>query len=187
MRKPCARDRVNQQNKENPYFKITEGGHFMAMSKALQTRHWWEEIDASIGSRCLGQPTWLSRSREQATSKTGKVDADQPTLSHSSPDKSKDVAIYPTLHAERRMAQRNLSDEEVAYVLLYGQTWHKAGAVISYLRRKDLPHVAQTDQRWQQLIGAAVVMTADERIVLTAYRNRQSGLRNIKCKPDYGW
>ena len=85
------------------------------------------------------------------------------------------------------MAQRNLSDEEVAVVLLYGQIWHKAGAVISYLRQKDLPQAAQSDQRWQQLIGAIVVTTTDERIVLTAYRNRRSGLRKIKRKPDYGW
>jgi len=83
------------------------------------------------------------------------------------------------------MAQRNLSEEEISYVLLHGQAWHKAGAVITHLRRKDIP---QADRGRQELIGATVVIEPDNRqTVLTVYRNRRAGLGKIKRKPDYGW
>lgn len=91
-----------------------------------------------------------------------------------------------THHAEHRQAQRNLSDRDIAYVLLYGQRFHKAGAVIVHLRAKDLPYADRADQRCQKLVGTTVVLTrTGRRRVLTAYRNRRSGLRHIKRKQDY--
>lgn len=94
--------------------------------------------------------------------------------------------LHLTGHAKRRLAQRNLSNEEIGYVLLYGQTWHKAGATITFLREKDIPFADCADQRLHQLIGAIVITTDSEQVVLTAYRNRRSGLHKIKQKPDYG-
>ena len=91
-----------------------------------------------------------------------------------------------TRHAEYRKAQRNLSDRDIDYVLLYGQRFNKAGAVLVHLRAKDLPYLDRADQRCQKLVGTTVVLTKQgRRRVLTAYRNRRSGLRHIKRKIGY--
>ncbi|MEM7032994.1 MAG: hypothetical protein AAF629_25815 [Chloroflexota bacterium] len=92
-----------------------------------------------------------------------------------------------TLHAALRFAQRNLSDRDIGYILLYGQYFHKSGVIIVYLRQKDVPHFDQANQRYQKLIGTTVVMTrSGHRRIITAYRNRQTGLRHIKRQRDYG-
>lgn len=157
----------------------------MARLKALQTRQWWEEFEAPAGVRYMGQPAWLSAGQTQRSLNPDKIGAGQPTTNTVSLAQPDDTTIRITLHAERRMAQRNLTNKEVGIVVLYGQTWHKTGAIIRYLRRKDMPHAVRADERWQRLVGATVVMARDERTVITAYRN--SGLKYIRCKPDYGW
>ena len=160
----------------------------MAMSKALRARQYWAEIDISNGTRYVSHPNWLSRKRKLENSEPNKTDDDiQTTGRQHSPDTPQGQLISLTLHARHRMAQRNLSTEEIESVLLYAQTWHKAGAVIWYLRRKDLPTIARSNQRWQQLVGTTIVMNENERTILTAYRNRDSGLHHIKCKPNFGW
>lgn len=160
----------------------------MAKSKALQSQQWWEEIGNSTKVRCTVQPLWLDRARWQILPKPKETNNKQSEPIFIYDNNAATSAIRLTAHAELRLAQRNLSIDEIGYVLLYGQTWHKAGAVIKYLRRKDIPGTDQADQRRQRLIGATVVLTADgERVVLTAYRNRRCGLKKIKTKPEYGW
>lgn len=88
-------------------------------------------------------------------------------------------------HSSRRTAQRNLSPEAVGYVLAYGQRFHRAGALICYLRGRDVPEWDRANDRWARLAGTAVILTRDGRTVITAWRNRRSGLRRIKHKPAY--
>jgi hypothetical protein len=157
----------------------------MARSKAWQAQQWWTEINSLTRGRCIAQFDWDEPTSQSVIARSKPVN-NYPPASTQSSFAYVDMALAPTWHAQQRMAQRNLSAAEIEYVLLYGQSWHKAGAIIVYLRRKDLPSSDQLDQRWQQLIGTTVVMsTISERVVLTAYRNRRSGLRQIKRKPDY--
>jgi hypothetical protein len=70
--------------------------------------------------------------------------------------------------------------------MCYGQRFHRAGALIYYLRRRDVPEWDRADDRWMKLVGTAVVLTKDGRTVLTTWRNRRNGLKHIKRKPLKG-
>lgn len=87
----------------------------------------------------------------------------------------------PSDHAEIRMAQRNVSFEDIVFVLDHGRKMHKAGAVFYFLRKCDIP------QGWQRefgrLEGTTVVLSRETATIITVYRNRQTGLRRVKRKP----
>ena len=88
-------------------------------------------------------------------------------------------------HTQLRMAQRNLSLDDVQYVMEYAQKLHKAGALIFYLRKKDIPTWDQPNARIARLAGTAVVVTRDGRLVMTTWRNLRTGLHHVKKKPDF--
>jgi len=88
-------------------------------------------------------------------------------------------------HALVRLAHRNLNPDEIDYVIQYGQCFHQAGALIYYLRKRDLPAWDRLDDHWLRLAGTAVILTKDGRRVITTWRNPQRGLKHIKCKPKY--
>ena len=88
-------------------------------------------------------------------------------------------------HAKIRAAQRNLSVNEIGYVITYGKKFHKAGALIYYLRKRDIPGWDCADPQWARLAGTAVIMAKDGRRVITVWRNRSKGLKRIKRKPEY--
>jgi hypothetical protein len=58
--------------------------------------------------------------------------------------------------------------------------------VIVHLRGKDIPRWRQHDRRYARLEGTTVVLGRDREVVITAYRNREGGLHEIKCKRRYG-
>lgn len=88
-----------------------------------------------------------------------------------------------TQHASWRMAQRNLSQQDVHFILRYGQKLHRAGAIIFYLRQRDIPPDKQADKSYARLEGTAVVTNRHFSRILTVYRNRRRGLQQIKQKP----
>lgn len=89
------------------------------------------------------------------------------------------------LHATQRAAQRNVSLEEIKYVINNGTRLHRAGAVFCYLRECDLSDDEQKDNDLTRLIGTAVVLTRDRKTVLTVWRNRKDGLTRIRRKEKY--
>jgi hypothetical protein len=87
-----------------------------------------------------------------------------------------------TDHSRRQAARRGLSHDELEYVLFHASHYHRAGAIIYYLREDDLP-VADRNQAYAcRLVGTAVVMARDRRTIITVWRNRQSGLNHILRK-----
>lgn len=93
--------------------------------------------------------------------------------------------FYLTDHAEQRMAQRNLSWDDIHIVLMCGQRFHKAGAIFIYLRSRDIPDELQADNRFARLEGTTVVVSRDEMgQILTVYRNRQGGAGHIRRKKN---
>lgn len=88
-------------------------------------------------------------------------------------------------HARLRTAQRNLAPDQVRYVMTYGQRVHRAGALIYFLRRRDIPEWDQSADRWARLEGTAVILTKDGRRLITAWRNRRDGLKQIRRKAKY--
>lgn len=80
-------------------------------------------------------------------------------------------------HAAQRMAQRNLDVGDLAIVLRYGRTEHRAGAKFYFLAERDLP--PGTERELSRLVGTIVVTEGEW--IITVYRNRD-GLAKIKHK-----
>lgn len=89
-------------------------------------------------------------------------------------------------HSALRAAQRNLSAEEIQFVIQHGVRFHRSGAVIHFLRRCDLPSDCWGNGDLERLIGTAAVLSKDERTLITVWRNRRSGLKRIRLKPEFG-
>jgi hypothetical protein len=96
--------------------------------------------------------------------------------------KRTEIAPRLTHHARKRMAQRNVTDEDLGLVLKYGARVYAAGAVFYYLGATHIPPHRRNDPSLTRLHGATIVLAADHSCVLTVYRNRQNGLRYIKRK-----
>ncbi len=93
--------------------------------------------------------------------------------------------FLPVDHAKKRMAQRNLSLQDVHFVIKHGQELHRAGAVFFFLRKRDIPEKLQVDSTYTRLEGTVVVVSRHTPLITTVYRNRKHGLGHIKRK--IGW
>ena len=76
-------------------------------------------------------------------------------------------------HALVRMSQNAIAQDEIHYVITYGQRFHRAGAVFFYLQKRDIPDWDRLDDRWVRLAGTAVILTKDRRLVITVWRNQR--------------
>ncbi len=101
-------------------------------------------------------------------------------IDHHEPDLT---GLRPSCHAMLRMAQWNLSLDDVRFVLDHGQRLHRAGAIFVYLRAKDIPRSERRQSHFARLEGATVVVSPNKPIIITVYRRRDGGLQNIKRKP----
>ena len=90
-----------------------------------------------------------------------------------------------TAHAIRRASQRNLTHQDIDYVLQHGSRIYKAGACFYYLCRKDIPSEDQQEDEITRLEGTAVVLDPEQEMILTVYRNRERGFKDIRKKEDY--
>ncbi len=92
-----------------------------------------------------------------------------------------------TDHAAERMAQRNLSEKDLAFVLEYGQHYNRSGAEIYFLGRSDLPKEKRRKSTFSRLEGTVVITARNQTppCVITVYRNRKNGLKCVKQKPHY--
>jgi hypothetical protein len=94
--------------------------------------------------------------------------------------------LYSTAHALHRQAQRNLSDDDVQFVLRNGRRVHCAGALHVFLGGRDIPADKELARRYARLEGTVLVLahTADGLALVTAYRNRR-GLKAVRAKAKY--
>lgn len=94
--------------------------------------------------------------------------------------------VQYTFHALNRQAQRNLSDDDIRFVLRYGRRVHNAGALHVFLAWRDIPANKTLAQRYGRLEGTVLVLqnTAGEWTLITAYRNRR-GLKAVRTKTKY--
>lgn len=88
-------------------------------------------------------------------------------------------------HALQRMAQRNLSHEQTSFILRFGRYYHRAGAVLVHLRRKDIPSDLRANDIFARLEGTTVVLSRENWSVVTVWRNRGKGLQHIRGKPRF--
>lgn len=82
-------------------------------------------------------------------------------------------------HARERIARRNLSAEDLEYVLQHGHRLRVTGVRIYHLRRRDIPYSDQRVSRVSQLEGTTILVSRDN-TVITAYRNRECLHRELQ-------
>ena len=86
-------------------------------------------------------------------------------------------------HASRRLAQRNLTTDDVQYVYTHGRLHHNGKATFVHLGLRDIPEQDRRDDRFRRLEGTVLVLDpATGCHLTTAYRNRQRGSRDIRRK-----
>lgn len=89
-------------------------------------------------------------------------------------------------HALQRLAQRNLRESDIHYVLTYGTRIHNGSAIFVHLGRRDIPQDDMRLDQYRRLEGTVLVLDpATGQHLTTAYRNRQSGIKGIKRKAKY--
>ena len=86
-------------------------------------------------------------------------------------------------HASRRLAQRNLTTDDVHYVYTHGRLHHRGKATFVHLGLRDIPTEDRREDRYRRLEGTVLVLDPVTGCHLTtAYRNRQRGSRDIRRK-----
>lgn len=88
-------------------------------------------------------------------------------------------------HAGWRLRRRGLSAEDVAYILRHGACEQVAAATIYYLRAADV--AGDEGARFERLVGTAVITAPDCDRIITVWRNRAHGLRNLRQKRHRRW
>lgn len=89
-----------------------------------------------------------------------------------------------TNHARKRMSQRAIAEEAIAFARHFGKIFHRAGATFYTVRRKDLP--AALLRTHGHLVGLTVLATAKGDTVLTCYKHAHA-TRRIRSKPRCSW
>ena len=90
-----------------------------------------------------------------------------------------------TEHARCRASQRGLKLADIRYTLQFGHCYYVGDAFIYYLRRVDIPNADYP--RMKRLEGTAVIAAREEACIITVWRNRKNGLRNIRRKLAQIW
>lgn len=86
-------------------------------------------------------------------------------------------------HAVRRLAQRNLSYDDVHYVFSNGRLYHTGKALFIHLGLRDIPSADRREDQFRRLEGTVLVLDPSTgQHLTTAYRNRRHGSRDIKRK-----
>ncbi len=87
-----------------------------------------------------------------------------------------------TKHGEKRRAQRNLSRQDIEFVLQHGVWIRKTGVDFVHLRLRDIPEEHLVFDAINRLEGVTVLITSESTIA-TCYRNKRA-LRDIRHKRD---
>lgn len=87
-----------------------------------------------------------------------------------------------TRHALYRAAQRNLSDEQIAFIFENGNKLHNAGAVFIQLRAKDIPDTVPANDPRRKCAGTTLVMCSGCKAIVTVYRNPEAFQKDRKKK-----
>lgn len=87
-------------------------------------------------------------------------------------------------HALHRSAQRNITAEDIAFIVKSGHQLRRTGTIFCQLRRKDVPSGTPGNHRYWQLVGTTVVLCRCGQYVITVYREGRAFHRDA-CKRKY--
>lgn len=91
--------------------------------------------------------------------------------------------LHYTKHANLRMCQRNLSTEDVEFIVRYAKPKYRTGVRFYRLVQKDLPKDLSGSSSFRRLVGTTVLVCQCE-CVITAYRNDKAHKRDRR-KSNY--
>lgn len=78
-------------------------------------------------------------------------------------------------HAHRRGSQRNVTPDQIEYVVRHGRVYRGHGAAHYFFGRKERQKIRDNDHKWaDRLEGIVVVTDPDRQTVKTIYRNRDA-------------
>lgn len=83
-------------------------------------------------------------------------------------------------HCRERMAQRNVSEADVQYVVTRGECEYRTGVVCFALTRRGIPAEERSDRASLE----SLVILMHEGYVITVYRNKRP-LRHLRRKAKY--
>jgi hypothetical protein len=84
-------------------------------------------------------------------------------------------------HARIRAAQRNLSLDDLQYVLCYGRVYYVADSLTFFLGWRDIRKEDRSNPMISRLEGTAIITAARRPVIITAWRNR-NGMKKIRRK-----
>jgi uncharacterized protein DUF4258 len=97
------------------------------------------------------------------------------------------LTLSVSKHAVLRMAQRNVSLDDLKYVLDHGKRINRTGIAVFMLRKRDIPSVDRNKSKISRLEGTVVLteITQNGQLgIITTYRNR-SAFKVLRCKAKY--
>jgi hypothetical protein len=90
-------------------------------------------------------------------------------------------------HAALRMAQRNVSRDDLEYVLEHGKRIYTTGITVYILRKRDIPHEDRNRSTITRLEGTVVLTGFTQNgdlEIITTYRNK-SAFKVFRAKAKY--
>ena len=92
------------------------------------------------------------------------------------------AGLAATGHSTERQRRRGITDDQLDFTLRYGTRLHVTGAVLYYLRRRDIPAWVELD--YAARVHGTVAVVSRDGALLTTYRNPKV-LRRLKKRPRW--
>lgn len=83
-------------------------------------------------------------------------------------------------HALHRSAQRNISHEDIEFIIQNGDRLHRTGVIFCQLRHRNIPDDMPGNHRGWQLVGTTVVLCKCGLYVVTIYREEKAFHRDSR-------
>ena len=88
-----------------------------------------------------------------------------------------------TAHAELRISQRGIQEDDLSLLLEYGTRVNNGGAVFVFMRKRDIPRdLSGSKQR--KLEGLTAILDSDSLDLISTYKNKRA-LSEIRRKYKY--
>ena len=92
------------------------------------------------------------------------------------------ACLAATSHANERQRKRGITDDQLDLTLRYGTRLHVTGAVLYYLRRRDIP--LWMDAEYASRVHGTVAVVSQAGLLVTTYRNPKI-LHRLKKRPRW--
>jgi hypothetical protein len=83
-------------------------------------------------------------------------------------------------HALHRSAQRNISEEDIEFIIQNGDRLHRTGVIFCQLRHRNIPVDTPGNHRGWKLVGTTVVLCKCGLYVVTLYREKKAFQRDSR-------